>query len=500
MQSAESDMPVAEAPRSRAARVPKWAGAVVAAGVSGTLMAFCFEPFNLHALAWIALVPWLWALTAIGPGRAWLAGTLLGLVYYRIGMGWVFGLNGPIGGGVIVILAVWMGFSFRVARMLMERFGRKAMLWAVPLTFVGQEVIRCEGLPRLRLPFLAMGYSQAGDSYAAQLVSIGGVYGLSAMIVLVNASLAYGLAVHRRRAWWPAVGAVVATAALAWFGRPAVSIHATAMPVACVQAETFKTDIYVDLTRRAIAEGARLVVLPEHALVNYPDERSPVVQKLANMAGEADAYICFGAHAAALKGAGCPFDNVAMLVGPSRPIEGRQAKCVPLPFFQDGNPAGTQNVMEASIGRLGVLICFDALFTDHARRLVEMGAELLVVPVMDVEAWPEQERRQHAAMAPFRSIELRRCAVRAASSGISQIIDTTGRVTAARQRAEGAGVLSGTIYLNEERTWFVRGGHIFAPATAIAFLAAIGWLTLSEWFARIARWIGRRKETAPALS
>lgn len=97
-----------------------WLTAFLVAAASGGLMAACFRPLNLHFLAWIALVPWLIALPRLSPAATWLFGIVLGLVFYRIGLDWLIEIAGPIAGATIVVLAVWMGFAFRVARLLME--------------------------------------------------------------------------------------------------------------------------------------------------------------------------------------------------------------------------------------------------------------------------------------------------------------------------------------------------------------------------------------------
>jgi apolipoprotein N-acyltransferase len=144
-------------------------------------------------------------------------------------------------------------------------------------------------------------------------------------------------------------------------------------------------------------------------------------------------------------------------------------------------------VVNTPHGTIGVYVCYDATFTDIPRGLVHRGAEILLGPVMDVEKWPEQERWQHAQMAPFRSIELRRCDVRAASSGISQIIDATGKVLSQRTKQDGPGILCGEIYAIKDKTTFVRGGYLFAPIVGWAFLAAIVILTFAGWIKRISR-------------
>ncbi len=169
----------------RCYRVP----ALLAALLSGALMAAGFPPLGWHPLTLIAMIPLLTILPQITPAWAWVCGTMAGLVYYRFGIAWVFGIYGGLAGLGVIGLAVWMGFAFRVARMLADH-RPAAMLWAMPLAFVGHEVLRCEGLSQFRFPYLAYGYSQAGNPWLAQIASLSGVYGLSLVLVAFNAAAA----------------------------------------------------------------------------------------------------------------------------------------------------------------------------------------------------------------------------------------------------------------------------------------------------------------------
>jgi len=94
-------------------------------------------------------------------------------------------------------------------------------------------------------------------------------------------------------------------------------------------------------------------------------------------------------------------------------------------------------------------------------------------------------------MAIFRSIETRRCAVRAASSGISQIIDAAGVVRAQRTQAEGMGLLRGEVYFNDQKTLFVRGGYVFSLLAGWGFLVLTAILVPAD---RIRYWTRRRRK------
>jgi len=110
------------------------------------------------------------------------------------------------------------------------------------------------------------------------------------------------------------------------------------------------------------------------------------------MARKCRAVICVGAHTKAPSDAACDFNNVSMLIGSDGRILGEQPKLVPLPFFYDGLPGRTQSVTPTEHGTVGTYICYDGLFTDIPRRAVDAGAEVLLVPSMDAESWPAQER------------------------------------------------------------------------------------------------------------
>jgi apolipoprotein N-acyltransferase len=356
------------------------------------------------------------------------------------------------------------------------------MVWAVPLAFVGQEVLRSEGLGRLRFAFGAWGYSQAGNLWVAQTASIGGVYFVSGLLVLVSASIAYGVIGRTWGGWWPTGAAVAAVATLGAAAQPRDYSAVERVSVACVQGEYLGYPQYGKLVAEALrgAGQPKFVVMPEHGLVGLFPDSDPAIEMLAGLAKEHGAYVCAAGDTRFPSGTVCPFDNVAWLIGPEGEIVARQLKAVPIPFFRDGNPARRQEVAPTAYGRVGMYICYDGTFTDVPRRLVDLGAEVLLGPVMDVENWPDQERRQHADVAIFRAIELRRCVVRAASSGISQVIDATGRVTAARTKEEGPGVLAGSVYFNGERTVFVRGGWLFAWAAGAGFLGMVVVLTAAN--------------------
>jgi len=346
------------------------------------------------------------------------------------------------------------------------------MLWVVPLCFTGQEILRSESLSRFRFSYAGWGYSQAGNLWIAQIASLGGVYFITFLIIACNAAIAYGLIKGSLRYYRPF--GVIATGILimAILSQPSDYNSHNQIPAACVQVESAYYREHRDLTEQALKDSLKpvFIVLPEHAINDVIYEKHYLIRSLKELAQKHNAYICVGAHDRAPKGSDCNFDNVAILIGPEGQIIAQQVKAVPIPFFIDGNPARNHTIADTQYGKVGMYVCYDGSFTDVPRKLAALGAELILGPVMNPEEWPVAQRRQQADMARFRSIELRRCVVRAASSGISQIIDATGNIRNQRTLEDGPGVLCGKVFLVDKKTLFVRGGYIFSHIIGWVFI------------------------------
>lgn len=135
------------------------------------------------------------------------------------------------------------------------------------------------------------------------------------------------------------------------------------------------------------------------------------------------------------------FYNTAFVVGPNGDTLFQQAKSVPVQFFKDGLPASHQKLWVSPWGRLGICVCYDLSYTHVTDELVRQGAQLLIVPTMDVIEWGRHEHELHARVAPVRAMEYGLPIFRVASSGISQGVDHHGQVQSrAPFPGEGEGI------------------------------------------------------------
>jgi len=151
----------------------------------------------------------------------------------------------------------------------------------------------------------------------------------------------------------------------------------------------------LELIHIASREGARLIVFPEAALSGYIftslDEALPVVEpipgpsteKILATCRELNVYVVIGLLE---KGEGKCY-NAAAFLGPHG-LVGKYRK-LHLPyvgidrFLNHGDLPLT--VYETEVGRIGIGICYDSRFPEHARVLALQGADVIVI----ITNWPE---------------------------------------------------------------------------------------------------------------
>lgn len=121
--------------------------------------------------------------------------------------------------------------------------------------------------------------------------------------------------------------------------------------------------------------------------------------------------------------------------------------------------------------RFGVMICFESSFGVQARKIVNEGAEFLVVVTNDAWYGRSAGLDQHHDLSLLRAVETRRPIVRSANTGISSIIDPVGRVTASCPQGEMSAA-TGTIAPQSGRTFFVRWGNLWLVLASVAFVVA----------------------------
>ncbi len=444
---------------------------IIVAPLTGYLMSLCFFPHYFHFLAWVAFVPSVIVFGRLKADTAAIFGILLAMSYYCFCLGWLFEITFVTSILMMFLWSLCLGVAFYSARVLMVKFGVRAMVILFPLAIVGQEILRSETLPRIRFAYSAIGYSQVGNLWVGQIASIGGVYFISLLIVLVNAMIALAIIKRKVRDFVGVVLVVGVIAVLGVISQPGgeVAISDDDPTVAAVQINTDSRKRVVSAVEKTYEEypEADFIVLPEYCIADKTEPNEPFVENLIKFATDNNVSICLGVRTEPTCPGKCDFDNVAMLINPDGTID-YQVKVVPIPFFSDGNPATTQRVFQTPYGLAGLFICYDGSFTDAPRRLVDKGAQFILAPIMHPNFWPDCQRDHQIDIARFRSIELRRYVVRSCSTGISAIVAPDGSLIDPLGPDASKKVAVAQIKPLSGRTFFVNYGYYFVPIMKIA--------------------------------
>ena len=503
------------------------------AALSGVLLALSFPRFDLAPLAFVALIPLLVGLDGVPALQGTYLGIIAGAVFSLMSIPWVVrtmtaygGLPLPVGVLLLVALSLYLAlyvgvFAFGVTRLSPE--GGLGYLVGAATLWVGLEYLRTFLLTGF--PWNLLGYTQYRSLSIIQVASITGVYGVSFLLVLVNAAVALAcLHVRRsaRQALMPVLGVGVLLIGTVVFGmgrRVSAEIPLREIRVSVVQgnieqalkwtpaALDLTLDRYARLSAQAAQAGAELIVWPETAVplfLRHDPARLAQVRALAESLGRP---LLVGAPDRTVGGP-VRLQNSAMLLGPDGRLLAKYDKMHLVPFGEyvplksilffvdklatgigDFVPGETQTLFRLPGGTFAASICFEVIFPNEVRAAVAGGAEFLVNITNDAWFGRSAAAAQHLRMAAFRALETRRYLARAANTGISAAVDPYGRILASTPLFEEAVLVQGVIP-RRDLTPYVRFGDWFAAASS---LGAAGWIT-SAWGA--GRRAARRGQTA----
>lgn len=494
-----------------------------------------FPKFGHPACAWVALAPLLVAV-ARGCGRAeapagkrpvrraFLLGLASGLVYFAGALYWLVdvmviygGLSQPVALAVAALLVTYLAMYPALFALIVGATTRRFGFWALalaPAAWVATELGRETLLSGF--PWALLGTSQATLLPIAQLASVAGVYGVSALVALGGAALAMAVTGRgRRRVLAPASAVILILIVAAW-GRARIASEeltgqGTPVRVGIVQGN-FSQDIkweaslvpvildrYLRLSAETIDRGAQLVVWPESSVPFYflgDPARAEPIRRLARAGG---AHMLLGSDEYELGDgpAGGPAVvrtyNSALMLRPDGELGGVYRKMHLVPFGEyvplkrllffvaplvqavsDFSAGDRPALLQVGDHRASAAICYEVIYPGLIRRFVRDGSELLTTITNDAWFGRSSAAYQHFEQASLRAIEQGRYLVRAANTGISGVVDPYGRVLDRTRLFETSTVVREVRFL-QVRTVYNRIGDAVAylclAMTVLALLA-----------------------------
>jgi apolipoprotein N-acyltransferase len=133
---------------------------------------------------------------------------------------------------------------------------------------------------------------------------------------------------------------------------------------------------------------------------------------------------------------------------------------------------GTNDFPLGGKHKYGPAICYEIVYPQITRSQIRNGADVLVTITND--AWYDgtSAPAQHLWQARLRAVEGNRYLLRSATTGISAVIDPTGRILQSIPMGRD-GIIYATFEPRTEPTPYVRFGDWFAWAACVAVIAAL---------------------------
>jgi apolipoprotein N-acyltransferase len=496
--------------------------------LSGVLLALSFPKFGHPAFAWVALVPLLIALSGWQgrPGpllgqpvhRAAAMGWLAAFVYFVGTLYWTSevvvtfgGLSTPFAIFAMLMLAAFLALFPAVSAIITARLitrGGVAGIYFLPGAWVATEFFREHLFGGF--PWVPLGNSQVTVLPVAQLASLTGVYGVTALVAFVNASVAFALLTSgRTRLKAIAVAAVVLISTAAWgtwrIATGTLTNEGTALRVGLVQANIAQEDkwrdsearriftTHIGLTRDVVRRGAELVIWPEASTPFTFEGDKEGEAAMRALAREVKVPILFGSDQDVADPPG--HYNAAFMLGPDGETVAVYRKIHLVPFgeyvplsawlsffpplvqtlagFAPFNP-GTEVVLLPVGDRVvSTAICYEVVYPSLIRQAVQGGTQLLTTITNDGWYGRSSAPFQHFEMATMRAIEQGRYLARAANTGISGVIDPYGRVVRRSAIFEEAGIVEEVRLLTSRTLYSVLGDAVAYVAIALTAAALL---------------------------
>lgn len=483
----------------------------------GIISAFAFQPVGWWPLMPLALAVLCEAIVREASlRRALLMGWSFGLGQFALGLNWIAtaftyqaAMPAWLGWIAVVLVSIYLAVYPMLAVGLAWRLGRGKPP-ALVLVLAGAWAI----LEWLRaIVFTGFAWNPLGVTFAdtplLHLSAIIGTYGLSALVVVLGGAIWLAARRHWAEAGALGVPLMLAVAVLS-FGSPE---NASTKPVRVVQPNIGQEDKWRagfgdEAANRLAALSLpkptrpRLLLWPEAAITDPVSDqrRDPRAQMLAQfermraamVLGPGDTLVTGGIGLTSSDGQHLTgATNSVFAIAPGGRVIGRYDKAHLVPYgeylpmrpllsaiglsrlapgdldFEDGPGPRTLDI--PGFGRMGVQVCYEIIFSGQVADRRDRP-DFIFNPSND--AWfGRWGPPQHLAQARLRAAEEGLPVIRSTPTGISAVIDASGRIAASLPWHQ-PGAIDATLPRPRSPTLFARFGNIIPLFLSLILIAA----------------------------
>lgn len=486
--------------------------------LSGFILFFSFPKFGTGWAAWISLIPLLLTLEGKSPKQSLILGFVTGLVCHIGLIYWItivvvqygylpfyMGLAAML--FVAAYLSLYTGFFALGVSFLRNR--NVPVILTAPVLWTSLEYVKSQILTGF--PWENLGYSQYQFLPLIQISDILGVYGVSFLIVFINALLydmvsspfQKKIVAIKVTAGMVIIGAVLFYGFYRLEGIKGEVVSRPVQEVTLIQGNVDQNakwnpqfqkqtmEDYSSLTLQSAPTGRRLIVWPETAVPFFFQDKDQFHEAIIGLARRTNSWLLFGSPSYQVDRSGMTLFNSAYLILPDGTKASKYDKVhlvpygeyVPLRRIFPFISKLVQGVGDFGTGKgyvplpmdghkVGVLICYEGIFPEAGRTYKNNGADLLVNITNDAWFGHSSAPYQHLSMTVFRAVENRLYLVRAANTGITAIIDPTGRIVSQTGLFEKT-YLQGTVRYMKSATLYGFWGDAFVLACGVILVLLI---------------------------
>jgi apolipoprotein N-acyltransferase len=456
-------------------------GRIVAALISGALLAQAYGLHPFWPLAWLAPIPLLIAVMGASRWGAFAYGAIAGAVSMALMVEYFFGIGGPIPVIVVTLVKslIWSGMALAV-RGAARHLPAWAAVFVFPALMAGLETLIAAISPHGSAGALA--YSQMEFRPAIQVAALGGAPAITFVVTLFGSTFVFLTGRRFASAIAPTLliaASLVfgATRQIGWSPGDGLSEMAPTR-IALIAGDQFEGvpddwravwNGYAPQVERAADEGRRIVLLPEKIAHLEPGDRAAAIEQLAEIARRRDILLVAGADDEAEEGR---FNRAFAFTR-----EGWQSydKRHMIPGFESHFALGAGPLIFEHEGRrYGVAICKDMDFPALGRGYA--GVDVMLVPAWDFteDAW------LHSRMAILRGVENGYAIIRSARNGALTISDARGEVLAEAPSGPQTSFAAEEYLLAATPTLYSRIGDAFGWSMLALAALLIGWTASSR--------------------
>lgn len=427
--------------------------------LSPLILNLSYAPISLFFIAYFSFIPFFYYLEKLNSKKAFFYGFLYGLIFWIGHLWWLYFLKPPITQttkillyfGIIVLffyLALYFAVFFYLTKI--------TSLFFAPIILPILEFIRTKS--EIGFPWGLIGYTQTKNPIFLNWASIFGIYGVSALVILLNL-LIYKIIFHSNKKRFIILLIILIFSSIGYYlirikTLPDFFKVALLQPNVSPEEKGTKEEQIrllnqlIRMTKIAAERRPHLIIYPETASLIDITFDSPYKEFLKAVSDTYHCYLLIGTPRYEKDEKGFRYYNACVLFAPQKGIVGeyRKIHLVPfserIPYYEKikifklietedmGNYSSGEEytVFKTDKTSFSCAICFESIFPDLIRKFVKRGAEVIINITNDGWFGKTFGPYQHYELAIVRAVENGVSLVRCANNGVSLICDPFGKI------------------------------------------------------------------------